>query len=174
MQASETHRIPSSQDGVDGVRPADLLLHLLKLQNRLIAPFSVHLEKRFRVTVNEFRAIMLVGQLGETASHELVEITGVSPMSISRAVSALHRQGRLNVSADPANRRRKMLRLTEAGGILFNEMLPTSEKVADYLFTSLGPTEVVALDRMVTALVDSLEAVDELGRSKFLEATKPD
>ena len=157
-----------------GVRPADLLHHLLKLQNRLIAPFSVHLEKRYRVTINEFRAIMLVGRLGETASHELVEITGVSPMSVSRAVSALHRQGRLAIALDPANRRRKMLRLTEAGDALYHEMLPTTEKVADYLFTSLAPADVVALDRMVSALVDSLEAVDEHGRSKFLEATKPD
>ena len=33
---------------------------------------------------------------------------------------------------------------------------------------------LIALDRMVSALVDSLEAVDELGRSRFLEATKPD
>lgn len=164
----------TSQPIAERVSPADLLHHLLKLQNRLIAPFSVHLEKRYRVTVNEFRTIMLVGRLGETASHELVEITGVSPMSVSRAVSALHRQGRLAIALDPANRRRKMLRLTEAGEVLYHEMLPTTEKVADYLFTSLAPADVVALDRMVSALVDSLEAVDELGRSKFLEATKPD
>ena len=165
---------PDQTEATLDVRPADLLHHLLKLQNRLIAPFSVHLEKRFRVTVNEFRTIMLVGRLGETASHELVEITGVSPMSVSRAVSALHRQGRLAIALDPANRRRKMLRLTEAGEVLYREMLPTTEKVADYLFTALAPADVVALDRMVSALVDSLEAVDDLGRSKFLEATRPD
>ena len=46
--------------------------------------------------------------------------------------------------------------------------------VAEYLFTSLGPAEVAALDRMVSAPVESLEAVDKLGRSKFLEATNPD
>ena len=144
------------------------------MQNRLIAPFSVHLEKRFEVTVNEFRVIMLVGRLATTASHELAQITAVSPMSISRAVTALEKQGRLETHVDPGNRRRKILRLSPAGETLYREMLPTTEKVADYLFQSLGPAEVTAFGKTISALIDSLEAEDEEGRSKFLEATRPD
>lgn len=164
----------TSEDHTGAVDPADLLHRILKLQNRLIQPFSVHLEKRFEVTVNEFRVIMLVGRLGTTASHELAEITAVSPMSISRAVTALERQGRLVADVDPDNRRRKILRLSPAGEKLYREMRPTTEKVADYLFQSLGPREVEAFGRTVGALIDSLEAEDEEGRSKFLEATRPD
>lgn len=164
----------TSKSQTGAVDPADLLHRILKLQNRLIAPFSVHLEKRFEVTVNEFRVIMLVGRLGTTASHELAEITAVSPMSISRAVTALEKQGRLLVEVDPGNRRRKILRLSPAGETLYREMLPTTEKVADYLFQSLGPREVDAFGQTVSTLIESLEAEDEQGRSKFLEATRPD
>ncbi|WP_338468287.1 MarR family winged helix-turn-helix transcriptional regulator [Novosphingobium sp. ZN18A2] len=164
----------TNKEQAEAVDPAELLHRILKLQNRLIAPFSVHLEKRFEVTVNEFRVIMLVGRLGTTASHELAEITAVSPMSISRAVTALEKQGRLVTEIDPANRRRKILRLSPAGETLYREMLPTTEKVADYLFQSLGPAEVAAFGETISALIDSLEAEDEQGRSKFLEATRPE
>lgn len=163
-----------SKSKAGSVDPAELLHRILKLQNRLIAPFSVHLEKRFEVTVNEFRVIMLVGRLGTAASHELVEITAVNPMSISRAVTALERQGRLIAEVDPANRRRKILRLSPVGEKLFREMLPTTDKVANYLFESLGPAQVEAFAHTVSVLIDSLEAEDEQGRSKFLEATRPD
>src|SRR5687768_16756456 len=94
------------------IEPTDILHRVLKLHARLMAPFSTHVEKRYRISVNEYRLLMLIGRLGTTASHEIADITGVSTMSVSRAVAALHRHGRISVTPDPGNRRRKMLRLT--------------------------------------------------------------
>ena len=55
---------------------AELLHQLLKLTNRLMAPFSTHLSHRYKISVNEFRMLMTIGQLGRSASHELAELTG--------------------------------------------------------------------------------------------------
>ncbi len=86
---------------LSSVSPADVLNHILKLHNRLLAPFSIHLEKRHRISVNEFRLLMSVGRLGSAASHEVAELTGVNTMAISRAVAVLKRQRRLEVTTDP-------------------------------------------------------------------------
>lgn len=153
--------------------PADILHRLLKLHNRLLAPFATHLEKQHRITVNGFRVLMLIGRLGVTASHELVDILGVNPMSVHRAVQSLHEQGRIAIEPDPDDSRRKTLRLTAEGQRLYRQMLPTTDIVADYLFSLLTPQEVAQFDGMVTALISGLEAQDEQGRSVFIERTRP-
>ena len=152
----------------------DLLHQLLKLTNRLMAPFSPHLSPRYKISLNEFRLLMTIGTLGRSASHELARLTGVNVMSVSRAVATLERHGRIAVTRDPANRRRKWLTLTAEGERLYQIMRPQSERVADYLFSELSEAEVAQLDRIVDRLIGTLEARDERGRSRFLEQTRPE
>ncbi|WP_235506781.1 MarR family winged helix-turn-helix transcriptional regulator [Altererythrobacter sp. Root672] len=152
----------------------EMLHQLLKLTNRLMAPFSTHLAHRYKISLNEFRMLMTIGALGQTASHELAEMTGVNVMSVSRAVSTLQRHGRIEVVRDPKNRRRKWLTLTEEGRRLYEIMRPRSEQVANYLFSDLSAAEVGQLDTILTRLINTLEAQDDGGRSLFLEKTKPE
>lgn len=150
-----------------------MLHQLLKLTNRLMAPFSTHLAHRYRISLNEFRLLMTIGTLGRAASHELAEVTGVNVMSVSRAVATLQRNGRIEVAPDPSNRRRKWLSLTEEGERLYAIMRPQSEKVAEYLFSELDQGEVAQLESILERLIATLEARDEHGTSLFLERTKP-
>jgi DNA-binding MarR family transcriptional regulator len=152
---------------------AAMLHQLLKLTNRLMAPFSTHLSHRYKISLNEFRLLMSIGSLGRTASHEVAEMTGVNVMSVSRAVATLERHGRIEVVPDPKNRRRKWLTLTEEGGRLYEIMRPQSGMVADYLFSDLSEAEIAQLGTILTRLIDTLEATDEQGRSLFIEKTKP-
>ena len=160
-------------DGQGGDKVA-MLHQLLKLTNRLMAPFSTHLAHRYKISLNEFRLLMTIGALGRSASHELAELTGVNVMSVSRAVATLQRHGRIEVVRDPANGRRKWLTLTEEGRRLYAIMRPQGEKVADYLFSELAPAEVEQLEAILTHLIDTLEAKDAEGKSLFLERTKPE
>ncbi len=150
------------------------MLHLLlKLTNRLMAPFSTYLASRYKISLNEFRLLMTIGTLGTTASHEVAELTGVNVMSVSRAVAALERNGRINVTPDPTNRRRKALTLTEEGQRLYDIMRPQSEKVAAYLLSQLADDDLACFDRILHTLIETLEATDEKGHSLFLEETRP-
>ncbi|WAT17521.1 MarR family transcriptional regulator [Aurantiacibacter sp. MUD11] len=151
-----------------------VLLHrLLKLTNRLMAPFSTHLSARYKISVNEFRLLMTIGALGRTASHEVAELTGVNAMSVSRAVAALEKHGRIQVETDAANRRRKWLTLSEEGERLYQIMRPQTETVAHYLFGKLEADEVAGFASTVEKLIERLDARDEDGHSVFLERTKP-
>ncbi len=152
---------------------AAMLHRLLKLTNRLMAPFSTHLSHRYRISLNEFRVLMTIGALKQTASHEVAELTGVNAMSISRAVATLERHGRIAVSVDEANRRRKWLSLTEEGERLYKLMKPQSEQVAHYLFDAISSAELAAFGDIVEKLIERLDATDENGNSVFLESTKP-
>jgi len=159
---------------LESIDRTQILQNLLKLNNRLLAPFSTHLEKRHKISLNEFRVLMLIGDLGTTASHELAERLGVNTMAVSRAVGSLNRHGRISVDVDPMSRRRKVLRLTEEGRRLYAEMTPTTDGVSAYLFEALRADEVLAFNHYVQTLTARLEARDEKGRSIFLERTRPD
>lgn len=162
------------QDEVAHSQKVVMLHQLLKLTNRLMAPFSTHLAHRYKISLNEFRLLMTIGALEKTASHELAELTGVNVMSVSRAVATLQRHGRIEVVRDAGNRRRKWLTLTKEGKRLYEIMRPQSEKVADYLLSDLSAAEITQLGNTLTHLIDTLEATDAEGRSLFLERTKPD
>ncbi|MED5545104.1 MarR family winged helix-turn-helix transcriptional regulator [Novosphingobium decolorationis] len=152
---------------------AEILHRLLKLSNRLMTPFSVNLEHQYKISINEFRMLMLIGRYPHSASHELAERTGVNSMSVSRAVSALEKHGRVNVERDETNRRRKRLTLTEEGERLYTIMRPQTERVADYLLSDLKPHEVAMFDHILSTLITTLEATDAQGQSLFLERTRP-
>ena len=149
------------------------LHRLLKLNNRLMAPFSTHLAHRYNISLNEFRLLMAIGRIGASASHELADDTGVNAMSVSRAVATLQRHGRITVEVDPANRRRKVLRLTPEGERLYTIMRPHTEAVADYLLRGMSGPELASFDAIIGQLIARLETTDEHGRSRFLEETKP-
>ena len=86
----------TQNDNAPGDKAA-MLHQLLKLTNRLMAPFSTHLSHRYKISLNEFRLLMTIGALGRTASHELAELTGVNVMSVSRAVATLEKNDVLTV-----------------------------------------------------------------------------
>ena len=175
MAQSTSRRVdnPSPQPAGQDIPPTGVLSHLLKLNMRLAAPFSAYLEKQHKISVNEFRMLMTIGRLGTTASHELADETGVSTMGVSRAIAALHRHHRVLVETDPANRRRKILRLSEEGERLFRSMAPVTDRVASYLCEALRPDEIMAFDRYLVTLINGLEARDATGRLVFLDRTRP-
>ncbi|MDX9875795.1 MAG: MarR family winged helix-turn-helix transcriptional regulator [Spongiibacteraceae bacterium] len=150
-----------------------MLARLMKLHNKLLGPFSTHLEKRYDVTVNEFRLLMSIGRLGETAAHELAEVTGISTMNVSRTVAVLKRRDWIEVEPDPNHSKRKLIRLTAEGRRLFEAMRPSTKQVASYLFESLRPHDIAAFDWYLTSMLAQIDARDEAGNSIFLERTKP-
>ena len=150
------------------------LHRILKLNNRLMQPFSTHLSHRYNISLNEFRLLMAIGRLGAAASHELAEHTGVNAMSVSRAVGTLQRHDRITVETDQQNRRRKVLRLTAEGERLYRIMLPQTERVADYLLNGMSDEEIAMLDEIVGRMIARLEATDDEGNSRFIEETKPE
>lgn len=162
------------EDFTDGDEKSALLHQLLKLTNRLMAPFSTHLAHRYRISLNEFRMLMTIGHLGRTASHELAELTGVNVMSVSRAVATLEKNGRIEVAPDPANRRRKWLMLTAEGRRLYDIMRPQSATVANYMLSDLSDAEFHQLRGLVDRLIVTLEARDKDGHSLFIESTRPE
>lgn len=152
--------------------PITTLNRFLRLNQLLLTSFSANLESKFDINLNDFRVLMMVGQSGETASHEIADMTGMPVMAISRTVVALEKRGLIERKVDSNNRRRKPTRLTPKGKELFEKMMPTSRKVAKYIFDSLRLDEALSFDHCLQVLTDHVTLVDEQGESVFIQSTR--
>ncbi|MGH8219135.1 MAG: MarR family winged helix-turn-helix transcriptional regulator [Steroidobacteraceae bacterium] len=132
----------------------------MKLTNLINRPFFSRYAERYHLTINDSRVLVTLASVCEAAAHELCEATGMHPMNVSRSVATLRRQGRITERRDPANRRRKMLRLTSKGSSTCRSFVPDMERMSTFLLASMSPLEVEFLGRLVDQLIGRLETID--------------
>jgi DNA-binding MarR family transcriptional regulator len=152
--------------------PSLMMFRLLRLYNQMIAAFNTHIEKQFSLSLGEFRVLMTLGRMESAASHEIAEATGIGTMNISRAVASLTKKGQVSASVDRKNKRRKILRLTDKGLEKFVQLSPTAETVAKFMVQGIADDELALFSRLVTQMINRLEAEDEDGESIFLQQTR--
>lgn len=153
--------------------PSMVVYRMHTLTNRSIKAFEAHIEKQFEISLAEFRVIMTLGHMVEGASHEIAELTAISTMNISRAVTKLLKRGYIHAHPDSRNKRRKILQLTREGYHLYQMMIKVSDNVASYLFEDASDEEMVAFSKIMTKLINKMEIKDDSGESVFLKETYP-
>jgi DNA-binding MarR family transcriptional regulator len=133
---------------------------LMKLTNLINRPFFSRYAERYHLTINDARVLVTLACMPEAAAHELCEATGMHPMNVSRSVATLRRQGRIVDRRDPANGRRKILRLTPKGWAVCQAVAPDMDRMSQFLLTSMSPIEVEFLSRLTDLLIARLATID--------------
>lgn len=104
-----------------------------------------------------------LSQSGPVRPGTLAGVCGVVPHSITDIVDGLERDGLAERQLDPADRRAKLIRLTDKGAAALTTAAATREQLLNTLFGALDPAERQnlhdLLDRLDTALT-SLSAAD--------------
>jgi len=142
--------------GLDEPYPR-LLYRLLKLSNLINRPFFTHFADRYDLTLNDVRVLMSLAFVGQAASHELCDSTGMHPMNVSRSAARLKRQGRITERADPGNRRRKLLAPTDEGWALYHKLAPHVKVLSEFVLNGLTEREAVDLDSHLLIDAEALE-----------------
>lgn len=153
--------------------PIDTLNKFLKLYQCLVSSFNSNMQEKFNLNLNDFRVVMMVGEMRETASYEIADATGMPEMAISRTMSSLEQRGLIIRKVDTQNRRRKSVVLSANGQALFDAMIPSSRSVANFLFDSLKLHEALSFDAYLNTLNERVTQLDEDGESVFLKMTRP-
>jgi DNA-binding MarR family transcriptional regulator len=146
---------PAPDAGSDDVA---LLIRLLKLASFINSPMKDGVCDPAGVSQLETKVMMALAGEGPLAGHDLVEITGMPAMNISRAIAALRERGWVEDTVDPDNRRRKPVRLTAAGEAEYASLAPALRDVARALLGNLGARqkrELAAIsDRVIASMAD--------------------
>lgn len=140
-----THPAPSTPD---------LLLRLLKLASFISGPMKDGVCDAVDIAPAELRVIMALAGEGDLAGHDLVEITGLPAMNVSRAIAALRARGWIEDAIDPDNRRRRPVRLNAAGHAAYARTQPFFDVVAQAVLGTLN----AAQRRQLATLSDRVNA----------------
>ena len=128
--------------------PYRLSVLMLRISNAIARSY----ERRFRLSVPEWRVMAVLGRFGPLSANGVAEKTQMDKVRVSRAVARLMAAGRLSRRTDRMDRRRSILALTAAGEAIHREIVPHAERVEARLLAGLDEAERGALDRLLAKL----------------------
>jgi DNA-binding MarR family transcriptional regulator len=128
--------------------PYRLSVLMLRISNAIARSY----ERRFRLSVPEWRVMAVLGRFGPLSANGVAEKTQMDKVRVSRAVARLVAAGRVSRRTDRMDRRRSILALTAAGEAIHREIVPHAERVEARLLAGLDEAERAALDRLLAKL----------------------
>ena len=108
--------------------------------------------ERFDLSIPEWRVMAQLGRHGRLTASEIVGLTAMDKVRVSRAVSRLAASGRIAADEDEADRRRQHLTLTAAGRRIYREIVPLALEQEEVLLAVLDARERQTLDRILAKL----------------------
>ncbi len=108
--------------------------------------------ERFSLSIPEWRVIAIVGRYPGLSAVEVAARTVMDKVAVSRAVTKLIKNGRIDREFADADRRRSILNLSEKGLELHNEVAPFALQMEADLLADLTADEIEVLDRVIDKL----------------------
>ena len=124
------------------------------LANTVSASLAEEYERRFRLPIPQWRVMAVLGLEPGLSAQEVCERTAMDKVTVSRAVAALVRAGRVVRRIDAADRRRAHLRLSARGESVYAQIVRAARALEADLLRALSPGDASTLDRMLWMLQD--------------------
>ena len=141
---------PHEQDTIDLER--FLPYRLSVLSNLVSSTIADAYQRRFDLTIPEWRVIAVLSRHPGLSAAEVAELTRMDAVAVSRAVARLLRAGRLLRAVSPADRRRSVLRVSRAGAAVYRSVAPLALGYERELLAALAGSERAVLARALDAL----------------------
>ena len=130
------------------------------LSNRLSSAVARLYEDRFDLKLPEWRIMAILGRNPDLTASQIVDISRMDKVAISRAVKRLVAMGRLTATSDPDDARRQRLNLSESGWEIYDQIVPLALSVEERLLAEMDEEERAMLDRAVTRLTQAAARLD--------------
>jgi DNA-binding MarR family transcriptional regulator len=144
------------------VLPIDesIFFKLVRVVNLTARPFVESIGRGHRLTLNEWRAMLVLASHPGSAAQDVVAHTGLDKMTVSRALAGLQRRGRLVRREDPGDKRRALLTLSAAGRRVYEQIGVSGKARERQLFAALSAHDQEQLGRTLDTLITTLLAAD--------------
>lgn len=111
-------------------------------------------EKRFGVSIPEWRVIAVLGRYPGLSAVEVADRTLMDKVAVSRAVTKLVKNGRIDRQFADADRRRSILKLSEAGRAVHNEIAPLALRFERDLLQDISDKDYETFSAVLTEMLD--------------------
>lgn len=149
---------------------AFLPFRIARLAARTSAAISQVYADAHGLSRDEWRVLAATGEAESQPTRAIAEQTGLDKVAISRAASALEDRGLIRRTEDRADRRIKILRLTEDGADALREIERQVRDREAYLLEALTDAEHDALESAIEKLCARAESLTQ-EREEAVEET---
>jgi len=111
-------------------------------------------EKRFGVSIPEWRVIAVLGRYPGLSAVEVADRTLMDKVAVSRAVTKLIKNGRIDREFADADRRRSILNLSAEGKKVHNEIAPLALEFEQQLVQNISEDDYEKFNSVLEQLLD--------------------
>lgn len=130
------------------------------LANRISHGFGRLYEEKFDLKLPEWRVMAVLGRRPGITAREVADFTAMDKVAISRAVARMMLMDRVTAEADSTDGRRQKLFLSEAGLVIYRQIIPMAKRIEAALVDGITESDLAVLDKLLTRLIDSAERID--------------
>jgi DNA-binding MarR family transcriptional regulator len=135
---------------------SSVFFKLIRLVNLTARPFNEVIGKRYELSLNEWRVMVVLASHPACFATDVVDYSGLDKMSVSRALGSLAKAKRIIRLADAIDARRTHLTLSKVGVELFERIGSSAAEREAHMFASLSAIEVTRLDATLNKLTAAL------------------
>lgn len=140
----------------------DFLPYRLSILSNTISTMIAQIyEERFGLSIPEWRVIAIVGRFPGLSAVEVAERTLMDKVAVSRAVTKLVKNGRIDREFADADRRRSILNLSEEGRRVHDEIAPLALKFERDLLQEISDDETEQLRVIMDRLLARARVLDK-------------
>ena len=110
-------------------------------------------EKRFGISIPEWRVIAVLGRYPGLSAVEVADRTLMDKVAVSRAVTKLIKTGRIDREFADADRRRSILNLSEEGKKVHNEIAPLALEFEQQLVQNISEDDYEKFNSVLEQLL---------------------
>ncbi len=122
------------------------------LSNTLSQAIAKVYEKRFDLSVTEWRAMAVLGYRSDISAREVAERTAMDKVAVSRAVARMLKKGLIERGTARHDKRQSVLRLSEEGWKIYDQVAPLALEHEQSLLAHLDAEERQWLTRILDRL----------------------
>ncbi|MDH4054630.1 MAG: MarR family transcriptional regulator [Gammaproteobacteria bacterium] len=126
---------------------------LAVLSNTVSTTVARAYDKRFSVSIPEWRVIAVLGRFPGLSAVEVAERTFLDKVAVSRAVTKLIKNGRIDREFADADKRRSILNLSEDGKKLHDEIAQLALQFESDLLEGFSVDELEKLNSIMERLM---------------------
>lgn len=143
------------------LRLENFLPYRLAILSHTVSTTIAHVyDKRFGLSIPEWRVIAILGRFPGLSAVEVAERTLMDKVAVSRAVTKLIKNGRIDRQFADADRRRSILHLSAEGRRVHDEVAPLALQFERELLAGLDEDQRAVLDDIMDRLMTRARALD--------------
>jgi DNA-binding MarR family transcriptional regulator len=123
------------------------------LSNIVSTAISGAYEKRFGLSIPEWRVMAVLAMTPDLSAAEVAQRTAMDKVAVSRAVASLLKAKRIVRKTARTDRRRSLLRLSSAGRGVYAQVVPVALDYERDLLAPLSQKDREVVDRAVRILL---------------------